>query len=194
MEKSESAPSSLPGLWELHYPVALRADDLAKTYIDASANTYLLPEIEHDFEASRQLGEAGLSSGTVIEVEGMEMVSYGPDTNLLPLTALLNASEHDAVNQGDLVGVLGKITRQLEAMGQTCHFLPRRLTSEMVAIDRACDRIELLPPFSTAGTGGGATSPLELMRGLRDDLLEKSVSKRQRDMILDVFSRSTGEA
>lgn len=174
-----------PQLHEVVYPNDLRSDGAAVTYVDSGGNTYLEPLTIHDYEASRALYHAGLSSGEVVEVPGhAPLIRYGADADLIPLRALLNSSIEDEAMVGDIataVQLVGLFFRRAE---RKCNISPAAVTYDMFAIDKGNARAEPLPPFFT---GESVVAVPALMGQLKNGILNNCKSDLQRERIENAF-------
>jgi len=177
-------PEHEPILFEVDYPMKLRDDSLATTYVDPEGTTYLHPTIKHDYHASISLEEAGLSSGEVVTYYHKPIaVKYSPDTDLVILSAIFNASVDLEHGSEDIVESLVHAGELLNAAKKQCGFVPRNLDMDNLAIDRSRGTAELLLPFNV----DTVSSPQQAFGLLKEDAFKRIISQAHTPIITACF-------
>lgn len=136
---------------EAQFPFGLRNDDAAKTYTDDEGAIYLLPVGDHDYLATQQLIDAGLSDARVIALQDNKYVAFGENSDLVSLRSILNASLK-SVNSDDVLLMLRALLDSLRQQQQQLNAVVEINTLDAVAFDQFTQRIEYLPPYKFASS------------------------------------------
>lgn len=186
MNYNQPPPVSLE---EQHYPNVLRTDGAASTYVDNAGNTFIEPLLDHDYAMTQLLVDEGLTSGRIVTVEGHQpLIGFDHNTDLLPLTSVLNSSL-SLENPGgidDVEYAIYLIAKSLKVLNQKSQIVPADCNMAMWAIDRPNDRAELIPPYQASPSGG---SPLVAIDQLKADVLGNNPSQELSNTVEDLFEQ-----
>ena len=174
-------------LKDLPYPAALRADGLAESLVDESGDIYLFPLAEHDFTATSELHEAGLTDAEVIvDLEGECVIRYPVESDIIPVASVLNSLEGSQRKDNvDVKPVLVMVSDMLDATLERLGKLPEHLSIADLAVNRTAGRAELIAPYTLPS--GTPEACYDLFMSFCKDMLDRSSTKEfQRHLTLSI--------
>ena len=181
-------------LRELYSPAALRIDGSAETFIDNGGNIYLLPLVEHDFEATERLIEAGLSDAQIVFDQALEQqfIRYPVESDIISFAAALNALEgSQRTENSDITPLLIKVGELLDGVIDKIGQRPHELTIANLGVNRSNDSVELIAPFTfEAIDTAEENSKIELLLGVCKEVIEQSATVE----FMELFGRSIDAA